>query len=81
MDDDAYEDEENKTDNAISESEETDDDSYMEGYEEDEKVEECAECGIAIKEGKKITKEIEGEEFIFCSELCIKEFEESLKTE
>ena len=50
-------------------------------YEEDEKVEECAECGAAIKEGKKVAREIEGDEYAFCSDACAKEFEESIKTE
>lgn len=81
MDDDVYEEDENYADKSSSESEESDDESFMEGYDEDETVEECAECGLALKEGKKVTREIEGDEYNFCSETCAKEFEESIKTE
>lgn len=81
MDDDVYDEDENFSEKGDSEVEESDEEGFMEGYEEDEKVEECAECGIAIKEGKKVLREIEGEEYAFCSESCAKEFEESVKTE
>lgn len=51
---------------------------FMKGYEEEGEVEECAECGGAVKTEKKVTKEIDGEDHVFCSESCAKEFEESL---
>lgn len=47
-------------------------------FEDDEKVQECAECGAAIKEDKKVVKEIDGEEYAFCSAQCAEEFEETL---
>lgn len=50
---------------------------FMEGYEKEEEVEECAECGLAIKK-KKVTREIEGEEYVFCSNTCADEFEETM---
>lgn len=50
---------------------------FMEGYEKEEEVEECAECGLAIKK-KKVTREIEGEEYAFCSNTCADEFEETM---
>ena len=50
---------------------------FMDGYSDDDEVEECAECGSAIHE-KRIVKSIEGEEYIFCSEICAKEFEETI---
>lgn len=54
------------------------DEGFMKGYEEDEEVEECAECGSAIKKEKKISLTIEGEEYNFCSDFCSKEFEETM---
>ena len=51
---------------------------FIRGYTEDEKIEECAECGTSISEGKGIAKEIEGEKYTFCSKSCADEFEESL---
>jgi hypothetical protein len=51
--------------------------AFMRGYSEDEEVEECAECGAAIHE-KKVAKVIEEEPRTFCSDLCAKEYEESL---
>ena len=63
--------------------EDTDDEGFMKGYASDEEVEECAECGTAIKDKKKeITREIEGEEYVFCSKPCADDFEGSMaKTE
>lgn len=74
---------------AYAEGEETEKESYddedvdefMKSYDEDEKVEECAECGRSVKEEKRVVKEVEGEEYVFCSESCAREFEESLKKE
>ncbi len=54
--------------------------AFMRGYSEDDEVEECAECGAAIHE-KKIVKTIEEEPRSFCSEICVKEYEESLGEE
>ncbi len=59
--------------------EETDEDAFMEGYADEDEVKECDECGIALKE-KYVVKEYDGEEYKFCSELCAKEFKESMKT-
>ncbi len=62
--------------------EEEEDEGFTKGYSEEDKVEECAECGITLRHKKKVTKSIEGEEYVFCSEDCAKDFEESLaKTE
>ena len=52
--------------------------SFMSGYSDDDKVDECAECGSAVSDEKKKVREIEGEEYIFCSDLCEKEFKESI---
>jgi len=58
----------------LSEEEET-----LDGFDDDEVAEECAECGTAIAHGKKIAKVIDGEEYTFCSKECAEEFEESLR--
>ncbi len=55
-----------------------DDESFMEGYLEDEETIECAECGGAVSPEKKVSKEFEGEEYAFCSANCAEEFEESV---
>jgi len=52
--------------------------AFMRGYSEEEKIEECAECGSALDEEKKIVKHIDGEAYHFCSEDCVEDFEESL---
>lgn len=57
---------------------ESPEEGFMEGYAEDEEVDECAECGSAIDGENKIIKEIEGETYKFCSENCAKEFEDGL---
>ncbi|MEK6937746.1 MAG: hypothetical protein AABX04_01750 [Nanoarchaeota archaeon] len=57
----------------------TDEDGFLKGFEDDEKeAEECAECGERVKAEKKVTREVEGEKYIFCSKECADEFEESL---
>ena len=52
--------------------------AFIRGYSEEDNVIECAECGAAVNEEKKVIKEINDEEYIFCSELCAKEFAESI---
>ena len=61
---------------------ESEDEGFVKGFEDDEdKKEECAECGTAVSAEKKVVKEIESEQYVFCSEECAKEFEESLGSE
>lgn len=81
MDEDIYDEEENYAEGEEVEDEESDEDSFMEGYSDDDKVEECAECGIALNEKNKLEREVQGEKFMFCSKTCADEFEESVKTE
>ena len=50
---------------------------FMKGYSDEEEVPTCEECGAALRE-KKVIKEINGENHGFCSELCAKEFAESI---
>lgn len=72
---------ENNNDDGLIEEEE-DDEGFSKGYAEEDEADECAECGVTLRHKKKITKSIEGEEYIFCSEDCAKDFEESMaKTE
>jgi hypothetical protein len=52
--------------------------SFMKGYSDDDKIDECAECGSAVNDEKKLVREIEGEEYTFCSDICEKEFKESI---
>lgn len=57
----------------------TEEDGFKEGFEDDEtEAPECCECGTAVTAEKKVTREIEGEQYIFCSKECADEFEESL---
>jgi hypothetical protein len=51
---------------------------FMAGYAEEEEIEECSECGGAIKPEKKVVKEISEETYKFCCEQCAKEFEENI---
>ena len=62
---------------AVEGDSDTPEDGFLKGYSEDEEVEECAECGGAVGEEKKVAKEIEGESYVFCSKHCKEEFEES----
>lgn len=57
---------------------ESSEEGFMKGYSDDETVEECAECGSAVDEEKKVAKEVDGETFVFCSEICAEDFEDSM---
>ena len=57
--------------------EEDSESGFMDGYSDDDEVEECAECGSAIHE-KRIVKTFDGEAYVFCSEICAHEYEETL---
>jgi hypothetical protein len=73
-----------KTEKEPTEEELLDEDSisaeeeaFMRGYSDEEEEIVCAECGVAIR-GKSLTKEIDGETHRFCSDDCVKEFEEGM---
>jgi ribosomal protein S26 len=51
---------------------------FIKGYEDDEEVIECAECGSAVPDEKKVCKVVNEESYTFCSEDCSKEFEEGM---
>ncbi len=60
----------------------SEEEGFIQGYNEDEEVKVCEECGTALREGKKsFHKEINGEGHVFCSKACAEEYEETLKTE
>ncbi len=54
------------------------DDGFMQGYLDEEETKECVECGAAVREEKKTIREIDGETYVFCSDNCAKEFEDSM---
>jgi ferredoxin len=51
---------------------------FMRGYEQEEEIVECEECGSACPEEKRITVEIQEEKHTFCSETCVQEYKESI---
>jgi YHS domain-containing protein len=60
----------------------SEEDDSLDGFDDDDDVaDECAECGTAVAKEKKIVKNIDGEEYTFCSKECAEEFEESLREE
>ncbi len=74
-------DEEEKSEEKVAEEDldTTEEDGFLEGFEDDdEEAEECAECGEVVKAEKKVARDIEGEKYVFCSKECADEFEESL---
>ena len=52
--------------------------AFMQGYEQDDEVVECAECGSAVSDEKRVVKTINEEEQIFCSQSCAEDYEESI---
>lgn len=76
--DDVYSDEaieEKLEDDEIDELEE----GFMKGYNQEEKVGECANCGQILTEEDIIEEEINGKSYQFCCEECASEFEERKK--
>ena len=55
----------------------SEEEAFMKGYNNDEEVVECVECGSAIPPGKEVVKDVEGEKYKFCSKICADEFEEN----
>ena len=73
-DDTVYEEEERdelEDDDEISPTEE----AFMEGYEEEDKVAKCANCGKALLDIKTaVEREFKGQHYRFCSERCAKSY-------
>ena len=51
------------------------DEGFMKGYEEEEKIAECKNCGALLVNEKVVEEEIGDETFMFCSSQCASEFE------
>ncbi|MFH1276326.1 MAG: hypothetical protein ABIH82_04410 [Candidatus Woesearchaeota archaeon] len=80
MEDETFEGEKDATEEQMVESGGLDshEEGFLKGYSEDDEVIECAECGSACPEEKKVVKEIGEETYTFCSKQCADEFEESI---
>ena len=63
----------------VIEEDEADDDAFAKGYKDEDEVLECAECGGAVKEGKKVIRAIAEEDYTFCCKECADDFQESLE--
>jgi hypothetical protein len=61
-----------------TQEEEQPEDGFMRGFMEDEDVDTCSECGAALDEEHSVKKELEGETHGFCSNACLKEYQESV---
>ena len=79
MDNYVFDEKEDGEEHLLEEDQSSSEEGFMKGYLNEEEVKECCECGTAIKNEKQlITREIEGEQFAFCSQNCADEFEESV---
>ena len=56
----------------------TPEEAFMKGFNQEEEVDECDECGSAIEKGSGIVKNLEGESRTFCSKICVEEYEEGI---
>jgi len=57
------------------------DEGFMKGYEEEEKIAECPNCGALLVNEKVVEEEIGDETFMFCSSECASEFEQKKQKE
>ena len=55
----------------------SEEEGFLKGFEDDEEVEECAECGSAVHE-EPVRKVIEGESMTFCSNACAVDYSDTL---
>ena len=78
MDNYVFDEEADSTEKVLEDGLESSEEGFMRGYSNEEETLECAECGSAVEEEKKIMKEVDGEAVVFCSESCADEFEENL---
>lgn len=79
MKDDDFELEEETSEETTKEEEvDSSEDGFMKGYLDEDEAPECVECGAAVREERKIVREIDGETYVFCSGNCADEFEESM---
>ena len=79
MDNYVFDEKEDSEEHLTEEDSSSPEEGFMKGYLEEEEVKECCECGAAIKSEKQaIVREVSGEEFVFCSNNCADEFEDSI---
>jgi len=52
--------------------------AFMKGYDNEEKIKECPECGASIEEDEGIELEIDGDKQKFCSKVCADDYKEGL---
>ncbi|HLD79249.1 MAG TPA: hypothetical protein VJA18_01690 [Candidatus Nanoarchaeia archaeon] len=77
MDNYVFDEDTDSTEKVLEDSLESSEEGFMRGYSDEEEADECAECGSAVSEEKKIEKEVDGEKLTFCSVSCADEFEEN----
>ena len=73
MDNYVFDDEESTEAKEVTEEEETTEEeggAFMKGYNDEKEPDECAECGTAVKEERKVVRAMDDEEYVFCSEDC-----------
>ena len=79
MDNYVFDDKEDSEEHIQEEDSSSSEEGFMKGYLNEDEVKECCECGAAIKNEKQVVvREVEGEQFAFCSDNCADEFEDSL---
>lgn len=79
MDNYVFDDKEDSEEHLQEEDSSSSEEGFMKGYLNEDEVKECCECGVAIKNEKQVVvREVEGEQFTFCSDNCADEFEDSL---
>ena len=77
MDNYVFDEDTDSTEKVIEDGLETSEEGFLKGYSDEEETDECAECGSAVNEEKRVEKEVDGEKLTFCSESCADEFEEN----
>ena len=53
------------------------DQAFMRGYDEEEEINECNECGEFVK-GEPVQRTVDGEKFGFCSKDCATDFQDGM---
>jgi YHS domain-containing protein len=56
----------------------TSEEAFMKGYDNEEKIKECPECGASIEQDEEIIAKIDGENLVFCSKSCAEDYKEGL---
>ena len=53
--------------------------AFMRGYDNEEKIKECPECGVSIEEDEGIIIKIDDGKVTFCSKICAQDYQEGMK--